>query len=425
MIRDTSQQDVVRDIDPRRRNRRYAIWALLGLSLVAGLAMAGTGIGRWLGTDQTVSAERIRTAMVSRGTFVRDLSVQGRIVAAVSPTLYSPAAGTVSLSVTPGDRVSSGQVLATLESPELRAELEQERAALAGARADLERMKIQSRQTQVKGQQEVDLAQVELTAAEREMRRAERSHEIQVISESDFERRRDELATAKVRFEHARQDAELERESLAFEARTRQLEVERQDLLVADLERRVAELAITSPVDGMVGNVAVNERAVVAANQPLVTVVDLSAFQVEVRIPEAYADDLGPGMPAEIQYNGETHEAELISLSPEVVENEVTGRLRFAGEPPSGLRQNQRVTSRVIVDHLVDVLKLRRGSFTDGGGRSAFVLGEDGVARRRSVRLGARSAAEVQVLDGLTEGEQVIISSISEFADQDTIRVAQ
>jgi HlyD family secretion protein len=156
----------------------------------------------------------------------------------------------------------------------------------------------------------------------------------------------------------------------------------------------------------------------------LITVVDLSAFEVEIRIPEAYADDLGIGLAGEVQYSGEAYRGELVSLSPEVVNNEVVGRIRFAGETPPGLRQNQRVTVRVMMDELIGVLKLQRGAFTDsGGGRYAFVLNGAGLAERREIRLGARSAAEVEVVSGLNAGEQVIISSIAEFENYDTIQI--
>ena len=76
------------------------------------------------------------------------------------------------------------------------------------------------------------------------------------------------------------------------------------------------------------------------------------------------------------------------------------------------------------MDELIDVLKLQRGSFTDsGGGRSAFVLTDAGLAERRQISLGARSVAEVQILSGLVLGDRVIISSIAEFEDYDTIQV--
>jgi HlyD family secretion protein len=420
-IRDTSAQDVLLDKASRWQWLKWAV----PLAVLAMLVMLIVPvISTWLSAGASVSAERIRTAVVSRGDLIRDLSVQGRVVAAISPTLYSPATGTVTLQVQPGDIVALGQVLATIDSPEVRSEFMQEQSMLDQLNAELEREKIQVRKARVKGQQTIDLARVELTAAEREMRRAEESIGTQLISEIDFERRRDELARAKVEHNHATQDAQLESESLEFETATRQLAVGRQQLVVDELTRRVDDLSIRSPVNGIVGNVAVNQKALLNENAPLITVVDLSAFEVEIRIPEAYADDLGIGLAGDVQYNGQQYRGELVSLSPEVVDNEVMGRIRFAAETPPGLRQNQRVTVRVMMDELPSVLKLQRGSFTDsGGGRNAFVMTQDGTAERREIRLGARSAGEVEVISGLQEGEEVVISSIADFEGFDSIQI--
>lgn len=420
-IRDTSAQDVQRE---KPGSRRHLKWVIPAILLAVFTAYVASSFNTWLSAEASVSADRIRTAVVLRGDLVRDLNVQGRVVAAVSPTLYSPATGTVTLQVMPGDEVENGQVLATIDSPEIRAEFLQEQSGYDRLVAELEREKIQARKAQVKSQQTIELARVALTAAEREMRRAEESMETHAISEVDFERARDELSRARVEHAHAIQDAQLEIESLEFETTTRQLAVDRQQLIVNELRRRVDDLAIRSPVKGIVGNVSVNQKALVNENAPLVTVVDLTAFEVEVRIPEAYADDLGIGLAGDVQYNGNEYRGELVSLSPEVVNSEVIGRIRFAGESPPGLRQNQRVTVRVKMDELADVLKIQRGAFADsGGGRTAFVLADNGLAYRRGIRLGARSAGEVEVLGGLAEGDRVIISSIAEFEDAETIQV--
>jgi HlyD family secretion protein len=421
-IRDTSAQDVVREA--RGNRSRYL---KLGLAAIVLLAIAWglyNTLSRWLSAEATVSAERIRTAVVERGDLLRDINVQGTIVAAVSPTLYSPANGTLTLMVQPGDTVTTGQVLAVVDSPEVQSEYEQGASTLAANQAETQRQQIQARKAQVASQQIIDLAQVRLTAAQREMRRAEESIKIQAISQIDYERYRDDLATAEVEYKHARQDAELEKDSLEFEVQTQELAVQRQQLVVDNLKRRVDDLTIRSPVNGIVGKPLVDQKAVVQPNQPLMTVVDLSAFEVEIRIPESYADEMGIGMDAEIQYNGQTYPGILTSLSPEVVNSEVTGRIRFHGDMPDSLRQSQRVTSRIVMDHLENVLKLQRGSFTDsGGGRYAFVLGDDGMARRRSIELGARSVSDVEVISGLQEGERVVISSIAEFEGLDQIQV--
>jgi HlyD family secretion protein len=395
-----------------------------GAALLVGLLLSL--LTTWLSAEASISADRIRIAAVERGDLVRDLNVQGRVVAAVSPTLYSPATGTVTLQVQPGDEVMLNQVLAVVDSPELRSQFLQEQSTLDRLQAELEREKIQARKAQFKSRQVIDLAEVKLTAAEREMRRAEVSIQTNAISEIDYERARDELARARVEQAHAVQDAQLEGESLSFEAQTRELAVDRQNLVVEALRRRVDDLAIRSPVNGIVGNVAVAQKALVDENAPLITVVDLSAFEIEVRIPEAYADDLGIGMGAQVQHNLAGYRGELVSLSAEVVNSEVTGRIRFADDPPPGLRQNQRVTVLVMMDELRDVLKLQRGSFTDaGGGRVAFVLGDNGLAVKRPITLGVRSVAEVQIVSGLSEGDRVIISNIAEFEDLETIQIVE
>ena len=199
-IRDTSAQDVLLK---KTNGWRWLRWAL-PVAAVGILALLLVSVlSTWLSAEASVSADRIRTALVKRGDLVRDLNVQGRVVAAVSPTLYSPATGTVTLQVMPGDPVSQDQVLAVIDSPEVQSEFLQEQSTLDRLVAELEREKIQARKAQVKSQQTIDLAQVKLTAAEREMRRADESIKTNAISQIDYERARDELARARVEHNHA------------------------------------------------------------------------------------------------------------------------------------------------------------------------------------------------------------------------------
>ena len=421
-IRDTSAQDIVRA--PKNTSGRNLKMTISAILLLVVVFFAYKTLSSWLSSDVSISADRIRTAIVQRGPLIRDVNVQGSIVAAVSPTLYSPAAGTVTFRVQAGDEVGNGQVLASLVSPEVQSEYQRELSGLAGLQSEYERQKIQANKDKVKSQQVIDLAKVRLTAAKREKRRADESLEIKVISQFDYEKFGDDLSTAEVEYQHALQDAELEEDGLEFEVRSKLLAVEQQSLVVDNLKRRVDDLTIRSTVAGIVGNVLVDQKAVVSANQPLITVVDLGAFEVEARIPESYADDLGIGMSAEIQYNAVAYEGELTSLSPEVINSEVVGRIRFVEKSPPGLRQNQRVTARIVMDELDNVLTLQRGAFTDSAaGRIAFVKGTDGMARKRSITLGARSVSRVEIVDGLSEGEEVVISSIAEFQDKEVIRV--
>ncbi|MEP1446973.1 MAG: efflux RND transporter periplasmic adaptor subunit [Paraglaciecola sp.] len=428
-IADTSGQDTV----VAKTTNNKTKWLLLGVFLIAvlGYVTLAPAISNWSNSDVSISSQRVRLAKVTQGDFVRDLSVQGRVVAAVSPKLYSPAQGTISFEVDAGDTVTKGQVLAIIESPELTNQLKQEQSAIQRLQMELDRQKIQSSKQALVNQKAVDLAKVALTAADREKRRADKAFASQSISQIDYEKAQDDLENARLVFKHSVKDAELNLESLQFEVKTKALLVERQKLLVTELSRQVDELTLLSPVDGLVGNLSVEQKNQVAKNQAILSVVDLSEFEIEVDIPESYADDLAIGMAAEIQLNGETHSAKLVTISPEIENNQVTGRVRFTtssteeATQPKGLRQNQRLTTRILMEHKEDVLMVQRGQFLEtGNGKVAYIVNNN-MAQRTSIKTGARSLSNVEVLNGLSVGDTIIVSGTDQFNGAQSVLITQ
>jgi len=273
----------------RRRRVRYA----LGVGAALLVLVFAWAVHGWLGSGQVISRERLRFAEVGRGHFVRDVAAEGTVVAAVNPTLFAIAPGTVSYSARAGDAVRKGQPLATLDSPELGNEYQRETATLQSLDAALARQQIEIRRQILTSQQQADLAQVAIKAAERERKRSQWAWDQRVISERDYQRSIDDVSTAQLNFDHARDSATLERDSLALDLRTRRLERDRQALVVAALKERVAQLTVLSPVEGLVANLAQPQKSRVPANAPLVTVVDLSAFEIEFQVAESYAGSSG------------------------------------------------------------------------------------------------------------------------------------
>ncbi len=420
-ISDTSSQDVI--LGPKSNTKTFIIAGALLLLLAVAAWFAAPTISRWSQAQESVSAERLRTAVVRRGDFVRDISVQGRVVAAVSPTLYATQSGTITFEVESGDSVKEGQALATIDSPELQNQLLQEQARLSSLGVELERQRITARQQQLQSQKGEDSAAIALKAAQREMSRAETAFTQGAMTAVDYEKAQDDLQTAQLLHKHSLLDTELDAERLEFELQTRQLSVEQQELLVNDLRRQVGELIIASPVNGIVGNLAVEQKTNVARNQPVLSVVDLTAFEVEVQISESYADDLAIGMQAEVRAGSQTFDSTLVAVSPEIISNQVTGRIRFNDEVPKGLRQNQRLTTRVLLEEKFDVTMVQRGQFFDSGnGRVAYVV-EDGIARRRAITAGATSLSNIEILQGLSPGETIVISSTDLFNSADAVLI--
>ena len=411
-VRGTEHQDtaIATAHRPWHKQRRVHVSAAAAIVLVALVAWL---IHAWSNSSHVIAGDRLRIVAVAKGRFVRDVAAQGTVIAAVNPTLFAIAPGTVSYLVRAGDTVTKGQVLATLESPELNNEYQREHATLDSLSAALDRQQIEIRRQLLTSKQQADLAQVAITAAERELKRAQWAWDQRAMSERDYQRSIDDVATAKLNFEHARDTAGLERDSVVLDLKTRKLERDRQALVVENLKRRVAELNVRSPVSGMVANLGQPEKARIAESAPVVTVVDLGAFELEFQVAETYARDIKSGMAAEITLDGRIQPGTVTAISPEVRQSLVTGRVRFKDQPP-GLRQNQRASVRIMLDEREHVLKFERGPQIDEGTTQVYVIRGD-HAVRSPVQLGAASVSEIEVLHGLTEGDHVIVSDTRDF----------
>jgi HlyD family secretion protein len=419
-MRGTQSQDraVASPHDPKVRLRRHALIVGPAVLLIAALVWS---VSSWLSSEKTISRERLRTAVVERGPFVRDVAATGLVVAAVSPTLFAEAPGIVIYKVRAGDTVNAGDVLGVVESAALSNEYERERAALASADAALTRQTIEVRRQILKSSQDSDLAKVNITAAEREFKRAQDAWHIHVIPERDFLRARDELETAKLNYAHAVETGGLEKDSLQLELRSQRATRDAQALLVARLRERVEGLTLKSPVGGIVATLAQAERAQVAENAPLVTVVDLSALEIEFQVAESYANEIRPGMSAQVTLDGRKLQGTVAGISPDVRNAQVTGRVRFA-EQPRGLRQNQRASVRIVLDERNDVLKVARSAFQDSDTRHVYVI-QDDEAVRTAVQFGPAAIGEIEVREGLAAGDVLVLSDMRDFGDADRVLI--
>jgi HlyD family secretion protein len=330
----------------------------------------------------------------------------------------------VTLLVEAGEAVEPGQVLAEIDNPELESLLAQGRSRLQSLQTEVARQRIETRKLRLTSQRTADEAAITLRAAERELERSQQGHRVGALSEIELRRAEDALDTARVRLRHAEADATLEAESLAFELRNRELELEQQQLAVTEIERQVDLLRVRSPLLGQVGSLAVAQKAKVASDQPLLTVIDLSRMEIEIEVPETLAGNLAPGMAAELKFGNQLLEGELRQISPEIIAGQVRGRIALPDQLPSELRQNQRLSGRILLDARDGVLLVDRGPFLDNdGGRFAYVV-TDRLAQRRPIEVGASSIGQVEILSGLNEGESIIISSTDRFAGAETVLVS-
>jgi HlyD family secretion protein len=422
-MRSTSAQDVAVATPQRQWYRRRPV-QLAAAGAVAVVLLLTWLMRTWSLSGNVVSLQSLELATVARGNFVDDVAARGTVIAAVSPTLYSTAPGTVSYLVHAGDRVAKGQVLAKLASPELENEYEREGTTLQSMDAALAQERIDLQQQLLTNQEQANLAAVTMNAQLRELERSQAAWQLHVISARKYEAAYDSFSLARLAFEHARQNAGLERQRILLDLRTRQLARNSQALLVAGLKQRIDELTVRSPVSGMVAQLGQVDQTHVARSVPLVTVVDLSALAIQFQVAESLADGIKPGLPVDITLDGQTAKGVVTAISPDVQDGWVTGRARFDGPQPFGLRQNEQAAVRIVLGRQDDALQVERGAYLGPQTRDVYVL-RGNQAVRVPVQFGAASISEIEVRHGLAVGDQVVVSDTSGFNDAPEVRISR
>lgn len=421
MIRDTSAQDQKISHHPQPKWRRWLWPAVAGIVVLAGIGFVAKG---WLGGSRSFDGARLRIATVGKGDLVRDIAADGRVIAANSPVLYAISAGTVTLKVVAGDVVKQGQELAVIDSPELRSKLAQEQATLAGLEAEAGRAALDATLARATASKVTDQAAIDRQAAVRELERYQRGFDGGAVPQVNLAKAQDELQKAEITLQHARSDAALQSRGADLDARNKRLLAERQKAVVEEVRRQVDALTLRAPFDGQVGQVQATQHTQVVANAPVLGVVDLSRFEVEIKVPESFARDLAIGMPAQLTSgSGQPFPGEIAAVSPEVVNGEVVARIRFSDQQPPGLRQSQRMSARILLDTRKDVVKVERGPFVEqSGGRYAWVV-TGSTASRRPVTFGVSSLGEVEIIEGLQPGEKVVVSGTDLFGDAERVSI--
>ncbi len=426
MIAGTEKQDeIVAPIQqPWYKKTVVKITLVMSVILLTGVYLK-PAISAWQQGALSVKQRDILTAKVELGDIVRDIAVNGKVIAAHSPQMYSTETGQVTFVAKPGQSVAAGETIAHVTSPELNSLIAQQQANLEQLKLDSERGALQDKEALLDLERSLDSANVKLVAAKRENERAQISFSKQVMSQVDFAKIQDALLEAELFYNHAKKRVELSKERLAFERKNRDYSVKKQQIAFDELKRRQGALTISSPVNGIVGNWLVDDKDKVAANTALMTVVDLSEFEAQLFVPEFYADDLGLGLAVSMKLSDKQLSGEIIAISPEIVNNQIQVKVSLPANESIKLRQNQRLAARIEFEKKANVLKVKRGPFLgSSGGDYVYLIDQTGLATKTPIVTGLRSVEYVEVL-GLTKGAQIIISDYSQFKNTQNLLIEQ
>jgi membrane fusion protein (multidrug efflux system) len=188
----------------------------------------------------------------------------------------------------------------------------------------------------------------------------------------------------------------------------------------ANLEAARRAVVLTSPIDGVVTDILETRGTVPSPGDPLVRVSDLSRVQVLLQVSPAQARELAIGQPADLPEYGLVGQVSRIALQADPESRLLEVELTYPGSPAAVASSAPRVvpgalvTARVVVGRRDGALLVPRAAVREG---TLWVVDDQGLAQQRAVRLGLEGTDDVEVLEGVAEGERVVISGASLLSD--------
>lgn len=410
-----------REIAPEERTRRTVkrvVTAVVGVAAAAFLLVATV---EWL--RPSLRRKDVQLATVGLGSIDATLEAGGTVVPLAEQVVSSPVeARVLRVGRRAGDRVKRGDELLTLDAAasELEAArlgdlLSQKQNAAAELRLRLEET-IAALRFQI-AQKKLDSEIVSYQAAQKATLRAEG-----LLAESDAL-----IAAA------AKRKAEIELQQLeealsrALRSRDAQLASSHAETAMAarareESERQLQLAMLRADRDGVLTSIVNEVGATVRRGDILARIADLSAYRVEATISDVHASRLAAGMRTQVVLDGAVLGGTIETVDPRIVNGVVRFFVTLDEPSHPGLRNNLRVDVAVVTGSRKDTLVVRRGALGRTNGTHAFVV-RDGSAVRVPVRYGLASRDSIEILDGLTAGDEVVVSDVSELEDVAVIRL--
>jgi HlyD family secretion protein len=394
------------------QNRRRRVLRIALPLLLVGLVIVW--LPGWM--RPSIPRARLRTARVTAGPIEAAIMASGTVVPEVERVLSSPLdARVLRILQRPGAQLEVGTPVVELDTSDSA-------LALDKIVKDLkvkENQQAQSRLTLEKSLVDlagrIEMKTLDLQAAQSRLESHQQLFKDNLLSRETL--RQSELAVKQAEIELAQLRGERQNAERATAVQLEGLSLERGSLDKEAVQaRRLLELSTTkSDRRGVLTWVLSQEGALIRRGDVIARIADLSSFRVDGSVSDVHVGRLRPGMPAVVRFNDETLDGTVTEVFP-TVEN---GVIRFTvaltrAQQPS-LRPNLRADVLVITERKPHVLRVKRGPFADSVARQVFVIRGD-RAVRVPVTLGLAGIDDVEVLSGLNESDEIIISDMRDYA---------
>jgi len=419
--------DIVRDESVKKKKRQKQT-AMIVVAVIAVLG-ATLGVSKLKPALQSVDGSTIWPDTVKRGSMQRQVRGLGSLVPIPDDVRLIPAETDVRVErilILPGGTpIKPDAVIMELSNPQVEQE---------ALNSDLELRSAEAEYHNTKAKIDSDLMSLRSAAAtveadyENAKREADQNRELKkigVVSDSVLKAslsKEKELAT-RLKIEQDR----IAESSKAIETQlaVQQTTIDQKKALAQLKHRQKDALKVRAGIAGVLQEVPVQVGQRLTQGTILAKVVQPEHLQAELKIPETQAKDIITGQKAEIDTHNGVVEGTVTRIDPAVQAGTVTVDVKLDGPPPKGARPDLSVDGTITLEKLDNVLYVGRPAFgQEKSSVGMFKMDPDGkTATRVKVDLGRSSVNFIEIVGGLKEGDQVILSDMSRFDTQNQIKI--
>src|SRR5438034_5880242 len=417
--------DIARPEFKRQKRRRQIMWGAIGLVCLGAVTI---GVSRLKPAAPEVERSTVWTDTVKRGPMLRQVRGLGSLIPSQEFTRQIPAeteATVVRILKLPGSQVKSDTILLEMSNPQVEEEAVDARLQLKAAEAEYKSLKVKLQSDLMNQKAGAATVNSDYTQAKLQADTDKALYDLGVISGLAYKNSKsksDELTTRN-NIEDERLD--INQKAIETQMLQQQARVDQIRALAQLKQKQLDAMKVRAGIEGVLVDLPLQVGQHVTPGTMLAKVVQPDHLIAELKIAETQARDVQIGQPAVVDTHNGTVSGNVMRVDPAVQNGTVTVDVKLTGELPRGVRPDLSVDGTVDLEKLDDVFYVGRPAFgQENSTISLFKLDPDGRGGVRvPVKVGRASVNAIQVIEGLHEGDTVILSDMSRYDNTDRIRL--
>ncbi|WP_303024277.1 efflux RND transporter periplasmic adaptor subunit [Duncaniella muris] len=402
------------------RRRKYLPYIIGGTALAAGL------ITLLIASRQSVDREDLLITTVDSGTIETSVTGSGSIVPAFEEIINSPInSRIIEVYCKAGDSVDIGTPLLRLDLQSTETELNKLKDQIQMKNYELEQQKVNNSTRVSDLAMQVKVKEMTVNRLEAELRN---ERYLDSLGSGTGDRvRQAELAfnTGKLELEQMRQQLANERKVTSAGLSVKNLDINIARKNLGEMSRTLDDAQIKAPRKATLTFINDQIGQKVSEGEKIAIISDLSHFKVDGEIADAYGDRIRVGSKAVVRIGrNERMDGIVSNVTPLSRNGVISFSVRLDDDADRRLRSGLKTDVYIMCNVMEDVRRIKNGSFYTGpGSYELFVFNGDDKLERRSVRLGDSNFEFVEVVDGLNDGDRVVVSDMKRFINATSVKV--